>query len=133
MRYKPHHTAVSVRNLNDSLEFYEQLGFKQVHRYDDPDKVGVKMKLDDYVLEIFAFNKNNSKPELKSELGNDLGEIGVKHIGLSIDDIESALSDMKSKGLADEKTHILTKGTAKFFFVKDPDGMWVEFINDDRY
>lgn len=133
MKYKPHHTAISVRNLEKSLAFYDLLGFKQIHRYDDSDKVGIKMKLGDYVLEIFAYKQNQDKPALTYELGNNLSNIGVKHFGLTTDDVDAALADLRKKGLADETTKILTKGTARFFFIKDPDGMWVEVIKDDRY
>ncbi len=133
MRYKPHHTAISVRNLDESLEFYAKLGFKEVHRYDDPDKTGVKLKLDDYVMEVFAFHANKEKPKLLLDTGNNLNDIGVKHFGLSVDDVEAALADMRKKGLANDKSEILAKGSARFFFIQDPDGMWVEFIRDDRY
>ncbi len=133
MSYRPHHTAISVRDLDASLQFYETLGFRQAHRYDDPDKTGIKLKLDDYVLEIFAYYQNRTKPALNTDLGNNLSDIGIKHFGLSVDDIEAALADLRSKGLADDETKILSKGSARFFFIKDPDGMWVEFICDDRY
>ena len=133
MNYSPHHTAISVRNLDLTVSFYTKLGFRQVHRYDDEDKIGVKLKLDDYVLEIFAYTQNQSSPELQLEVGNDLTKIGVKHIGFAVDNIDAALTDIKNKGLATEATEILSKGTARFFFVKDPDGVWVEFIKDDRY
>lgn len=133
MDYRPHHTAISVRSLNKSLQFYETLGFKEVHRYTDPDRVGVKLKLHDYVLEIFAFHKNQDAQKLRYELGNNIDRIGVKHLALTTDDIDAALADLKNKGLADGNTQILNKGEARFFFVKDPDGMWVEIIKDNRY
>lgn len=133
MYYHPHHTAISVRNLEASLDFYGQLGFKQVHRYDDPDRVGIKLKLDNYVLELFAYSENQGKSKLKLELGNDLSQLGVKHIGLTADDVQAALDDLKARGLATDETEILTKGTARFFFIQDPDGVWVEIIRDDRY
>lgn len=133
MKYAPHHTAISVRSLEESLAFYEALGYKQVHRYDDPDKVGIKLKLGDYFLEIFAFQSNQSQPPLDLELGNNLSQIGVKHIALNTDDVDAALADLKTKGLANDKTTILSKGAARFFFIKDPDGVWVEIIRDDRY
>lgn len=133
MQYKPHHTAISVRNLDDALEFYGKLGFEEVHRYNDPDKIGLKLKLDNYVLEVFAYDNNKTKQKLDLELGNNLKDIGVKHIALAAEDIDAALQDLKDKGLADESTEILTKGSARFLFIKDPDGVWVEIIKDDRY
>lgn len=133
MIYLPHHTAISVRNLHETLSFYGALGFKEVHRYVDEDKTGVKMKLGDYILEIFAFEINHDQTKLNYQLGNNLSDIGVKHIALTADDIDSALEDLRSKDLANDKTKILTKGDAKFFFIEDPDGMWIEIIKDNRY
>ncbi len=133
MKYTPHHTAISVRDLQKTLEFYKVFGFREVHRYNDPDKIGVKLKLDDYVLELFVFKDNFSKPELDLALGNNLADLGVKHIGFTVTDVDAALTDLKSKGLANDDTQMLTKDTARFFFVKDPDGMWVEVIKDNRY
>jgi catechol 2,3-dioxygenase-like lactoylglutathione lyase family enzyme len=57
----------------------------------------------------------------------------AKHIGVTVDDLGAALEDLRLKGLADEGTQVLTKGAARFFFVRDPDGMWVEVIKDNRY
>ena len=133
MKYAPHHTAISVRDLEATLNFYKVFGFKEVHRYEDEDKTGVKLRLEHYVLELFAYKQNQSKPPLALELGNDLEDIGVKHIGFTVEDIAGALGDLKSHGLADDSTKMLTKGSARFFFVKDPAGMWVEVIKDDRY
>ncbi len=133
MKYTPHHTAISVTDLDKTIKFYSIFGLREVHRYDDEDKTGVKLKLDNYVLEIFAYKKNNNEKPVDTTIGNDLDRIGIKHFGFSVENIDDALKELKLQGLADGTTKILTKGTAKFFFVKDPSGLWVEIIRDDRY
>ncbi len=136
MNYKPHHTAISVRDLGPSLKFYETLGFKQVHRYDEDDGSMsiVHLKLGGTFLELFVYKENEQARSLDYELTSDLKKIGVKHIALQADDIEAALKDLKAKGLADQNTQI-TAGRTKvsYFFIKDPDGVWVEIVRDDRY
>lgn len=135
-RYIPHHTTISVRKLDESLKFYQTLGYKQVHRYDEADGSMsiVHLKLGDSFLEIFAYKKNENNPPTDNKYANNLEEIGVKHIALWTDDIEAALEDLRGKGLADETTKI-TFGRTKvsYFFIKDPDGVWVEIVKDDRY
>lgn len=136
MNYRPHHTAISVRDVAKSVAFYEALGYERVHRYeeDDGSMSIVHLKLGESFLEIFAYKVNQNAQPAEYEYANNLEQIGVKHIALWTDDIEAALEDMRKKGFADEDTEI-TYGRTKvsYFFVKDPDGVWVEFVKDERY
>jgi catechol 2,3-dioxygenase-like lactoylglutathione lyase family enzyme len=136
MQYRPHHTAISVRNLEESIAFYSALGYRQVHQYDEEDgSMSIAhLKLGESFLEIFFYKENEGKPKVNFERANNLKDLGVKHIALWTDDIEAALKDLKSKGFADESTEITVgKTKVQYFFIQDPDGMWVEFIKDERY
>lgn len=135
MNYLPHHTAISVRNLQNSLDFYESFGFKQVHRWISDDKLLtiIHLKLGTIFLEIFYYAKNDSTSELDLSYANNLEEVGVKHLALQVEDIDEALADLKVKGYADDSTEI-REGRTKvtYFFIKDPDGVWVEIVEDKR-
>lgn len=131
--YKFHHAAVSVRDLEKSIQFYGALGYEQVFRYDSDDgtKSIANLQLGDSFLELFYYSKNADKPPVDFAYANNVDEIGVKHIALRVNDINEALVDLKQKGLTDGNVEIKNGDTgATFFFIQDPDGIWVEFIEE---
>src|SRR6266851_5541028 len=94
----------------------------------------VHLKLGASFLEIFAYKHNEGEPPVKYEYANNLKDIGVKHIALWTDDIVAALADMKEKGYSNDDTKItLGRTKVSYFFIQDHDGVWVEFVKDDRY
>ena len=132
MTLLPHHTALSVRDIKKSVDFYTELGYQEVHRFskDDNSLVTVHLKLGQSFIELFCFSKNINKPKLAIDRAESLG---VKHIALATTNIRRTLSAMKENGLAEEDTEISQgKTNIEYFFIRDPDGIWVEIVEDNR-
>jgi glyoxylase I family protein len=134
MKYGVHHVALSVSNPAASIAFYQRFGFDLAHRLDDEHKSIYQLKLDNFVLELFAYKQNLGAQQLELEYANNLTEVGVKHLALQTDNAAQSLQELKAADLADESTNIDdSEPGLEYFFVKDPDGMWVEIIHDTRY
>ena len=90
------------------------------------------MKLGAVLLEIFGYSNWHEAPATTKSLNTDLPRVGIKHFGLKVADIENARDYLISAGIA--KNPQITEGRTgiKYFFVNDPDGNWVEIVQDDR-
>jgi len=129
-----HHVSLSVQNLESSIEFYSTFGFKPVYEWQTEDKKVsiVHLKLDDMLLELFCFADASSAPESSKELATDLPRIGIKHFGIRVADIRAALTHLRQLGLADGVEVVKGKTGIDYFFIKDPSGILVEIVQDDR-
>lgn len=133
MTFTFHHAAISVRNLEASMNFYGQLGFKEVHRYDAPDEsvAIVHLALKDAMLELFCFS-NAETSSAATTIEKDLPIVGLKHIALQVDSIRAAQESLSKSGLAQDPVIALGRTGIEYFFIQDPDGLWVEIVQDDR-
>jgi glyoxylase I family protein len=130
-----HHIAITVRDITISQPFYEKLGFSEVHRWDADDNsiVIVHLKMDTVVLELFEYAENRNAPPLQLEVANNLSALGVKHFGIKVADVNTAFEQMKKAGYELGNPEVKNGRTkVDYFFIKDPDGMWVEIVQDDR-
>jgi len=129
-----HHIALSVSDLDASVAFYSSLDFKPVYRWhaDDGALMIVHLKLGDFLLELFCFENPSAAPDSSKELASDLPRIGIKHFGLRVADIHTALAQLQAQGLADGVQVLHGRTGIVYLFIKDPDGILLEIVQDDR-
>lgn len=129
-----HHVALSVTNLQKTIEFYALFGFKVAYSWANEDKsVQIShLKLGETFLELFCFKEYKEAPKSSKELMTDLPRIGVKHFGLKVKCVHETKQFVIDSGYKEEIEIIRGKTEVDYFFIKDPDGILLEFIQDDR-
>ncbi|MDT9027262.1 MULTISPECIES: methylmalonyl-CoA epimerase [Rossellomorea] len=95
------HIGVAVRNIEDTIRFYENvLGAKLIDRYRS-DAKGVES-------EIAIMEVDGARTELLAPTNNDTSPIarfikqkgkGVHHIAYRVDDLDAALEELKHQGI----------------------------------
>jgi glyoxylase I family protein len=132
--FKPHHTALSVSDMAASVGFYSGFGFSTVFAWAAPDG-GLRithMRLGHYLLELFCFESPRPLPATAASLESSLPEIGVKHMALKVNDLEEAKRFVERESIAREVQVHTGRTGVRYFFVKDPDGILLEIVEDHR-
>lgn len=114
-----HHFALTVKNLEKSIEFYtNKLGFK-IH--------GEDTRRDKYIYLTLASSEISlellqSREKLENQyLGNM-----CPHLALSSDDIENDLKSLENRGLKSLEGLKIIPGDVKIFTIIDPDGYYID-------
>lgn len=129
-----HHVALSVVDLEVSVAFYEQFGFAPVFRWqaEEGDLSIVHLKQGEVLLELFCFSSQAAAPETTHALATDLPRVGIKHFGLKVSDINAAAERLQSLGFVERVEVSRGRTGIDYFFIKDPSGILVEVVQDDR-
>lgn len=126
------HYAISISNAEESIEFYKKLDFTVMKDWEADDKTLriIHMMNGGFILEMFCYADSDELPEFSKNLNTDLKVKGSKHLGLWVDDLELAGNYLVSMGILKEKPAItLGRLGRPYFFIKDPDGIFVEIIS----
>ncbi len=121
---KPIHSMIRVLDETRSVAFYRQaMGLEIVDRFafDSFTLIYMRDKAATFELEL-TVNHGRTEPY---QLGDGYG-----HLAVAVDDLAAQRATMQASGAApgDIKELKSERLTAKFFFVKDPDGYSIEVL-----
>ena len=118
-----HHIAIIVSDYFVSKDFYvNKLGFEIIRENYRPEKNDWKLDLrvnPDTELEIFAPENPPKRPSYPEACG-------LRHLAFRVEDIETAVADLKEKGIECEPIRKDTFTCKKMTFFADPDGLPLE-------
>ena len=127
IEFIPHHTGLSVPNLEESIKWYQDiLGFTVEKRMDMPflhAKIAF-MKYGDFRIEIFEVEGAKPLPDERRYPQKDLTTHGWKHLSLGVKDVKKTMEILKERG-ADIALEGEVNGEA-MGFVRDNAGNLVE-------
>jgi catechol 2,3-dioxygenase-like lactoylglutathione lyase family enzyme len=132
--FSVHHGTLSVADLDRSIAFYSHFGFDPVTRWAAEDgSLGiVHLSLGGIILELFCFAANSCKVSGPYGVGNDLEQIGVKHLALRVPSLHAAKALLADLEMPTGTEIIHGRTGIDYFFVQDPDGLWLEIVEDHR-
>lgn len=131
LKYYFHHLSIHSKDLKASEKFYYLLKFEKVYEYEDDDLSIIHLKNGYCILEIFSY-KTSLQNGKSAEIEESVPLSGVKHFALKVPSIERAKKDITFKGIDLYKDITDGKTGIKHFFVQDPDGTFVEIVEDSR-
>ena len=127
----PHHTGISVPNLEESIAWYQNmLGFGVVRRVTAGADASIRIALlqrGDCYLELFQVAGAKPLPDYRSSPTADLAVHGTKHFAFEVADARGAAAALMAKG-AEIAMGPVENATEIFFFVRDNAGNTFELI-----
>jgi catechol 2,3-dioxygenase-like lactoylglutathione lyase family enzyme len=121
------HVLIVARDLERSIEFYKSIGFEHLETIQRPkDRVAV-MRLGGVKIEIM----NLPEGEETTREPRKLTDLGFRHIGFKVDDLDEVYERLKDRISFDSPPRkIAGRGNRVAVFFKDPDGVEMHFIQE---
>ncbi len=113
--------TLQVEDLNESLAFYETVtGLKLIRRFETEDGLEIAFLGEgDTKVELTCSRKNGEKPSCE----------GIS-LGFETDSLDDAINFVHSKGIKINAGPFQPNPHTRFFFVLDPDGYNVQFVEN---
>ena len=125
------HVGISVTDMERSLQWYrEVLGFGEVLKDFYAPPLGARICFlrgcGGFELELFRYDQPNGIPADRRVPNLDLQTVGTKHVAFEVDDMAALKEHFLSCGV--DIAHEVTMDGEAVMFVRDPDGVLLEFI-----
>lgn len=127
------HIAISVTDIQKSIEFYKKFGFEEFNSWkmeDNSIKISM-LRLNNTYLEIFCYKNYENLPETAKTTATDLPILGTKHFALGVEDIEKAKEFVLKNNICEKVDIKMGRLGRKYFFINDPDDILVEIIENN--
>lgn len=127
MNLKIHHVALTVRDMNETIAWYEKFfDAKVIERYSKHGLEIAHIEFGDVRVELFAGEEVRPLPEYRETVQDDIRVIGTKHVCLETNDLDALVKTLGERG-----AEFATKPDAAGFgghyvFIKDPNGILIE-------
>ena len=120
---RAHHVAVICSDYAASKAFYTQvLGLEvvsEIHRAGrDSSKLDLRLP-DGTQVELFSFPDPPKRPSYPEACG-------LRHLAFEVADVEAAVEELRSRGVAVEAVRVDEQTGKRFTFFADPDGLPLE-------
>jgi lactoylglutathione lyase len=122
---KPLHVMVRVKDLKNSIEFYERaFAMKVAERFDFDSFTLVYLRNPDYDFEIeLTWNKGQEEAYSHGS--------GYGHVAFAVDDLDGERARIEQLGFTPNPIKEFHRNgglMARFFFIQDPDGYKIEVL-----
>ncbi|MBQ1737277.1 MAG: VOC family protein [Muribaculaceae bacterium] len=115
---KVHHIAIICSDYRRSLDFYTRLlGLTVKAENYRPETESYKTDLalgGEYVIELFSFNNPPERVTAPEAAG-------LRHLAFEVDDVDAAVTQLESMGIAHEAIRTDAATGKRFVFFYDPD------------
>lgn len=115
---KVHHVAIICSDYRRSLDFYTRLlGLTVKAENYRPETESYKTDLalgGEYVIELFSFNNPPERVTAPEAAG-------LRHLAFEVDDVDAAVTQLESMGIAHEAIRTDAATGKRFVFFYDPD------------
>ena len=127
MKIKVDHILLVVKDLEKTINFYRHLGFTHMETVNRPNDIVGVIKKDNLMIELMQLPEGEEtyrEPRKNSD-------IGFRHIGFRVEDMEEVYESLKDKIQFDGPPVISAgRGDRRLLFFKDPDGVKLHFIQE---
>lgn len=118
-----HHIAITVRNLQESIEFYSEVfGFKEIKQFRKGNADIAHLELNGFQLELLEFTPVKDATHLES-----LDVIGIRHVAFAVNNIDEAVANAKLHEVIFDEPQMGTAGR-RYSFGRDCNGIMLELI-----